>query len=552
MMLTRVSISTFLLGFVAMIGWSIRPISAAPRTPMTIDVTVNYDGPIEDGLTNDGECTLREAIHSTNIDQPIGGCVATSIVPPVDTISFRFLLNQTITLDHQDGTEHADRTGDLDILGDVRLTMTDCSRSPVITTAIGFNDRHFEIDNGADVEFGCLQITGGNASDDGGALYVNAGGSADLRGTRFVGNRTTAQGGAIFVESGASLIARTHGSGTLDQWAVRIADNSATSGGGIYSESAITLTSPAIYGNVATISGGGIYADNTTVTIDNPYLVDNTAVQGGAIYSEMSEILIDSAEFIDCDTQFRLIHCRALNGNSATDRDGGGAIYADGGNLNIQHVTFISNTVNSGTGIDQGSAIWAQGSQIILHNALVANNNGTAVHIQDATTLASVQVTYSGNSLPLGTTLSQSADNVITFEGNIIWGNGSDGYTGFATLFQDCNTVQALSSVWDVPQNSAEAPLFVDAANGDFHLQDSSPAIDRCGKGTAVDLDGNARPSGALHDRGAFESQAAVPTVVKIDGISATASHPLLIYLFALLALGTISTGSVVMRRRYP
>lgn len=50
-------------------------------------------------------------------------------------------------------------------------------------------------------------------------------------------------------------------------------------------------------------------------------------------------------------------------------------------------------------------------------------------------------------------------------------------------------------------------PGFVDPANGDFHLQNNSPVIDRGSADKAPDTDfsGIPRPKGAGHDIGAFE-----------------------------------------------
>ncbi|HEY5090237.1 MAG TPA: choice-of-anchor Q domain-containing protein [Polyangia bacterium] len=50
------------------------------------------------------------------------------------------------------------------------------------------------------------------------------------------------------------------------------------------------------------------------------------------------------------------------------------------------------------------------------------------------------------------------------------------------------------------------APLFANAAGGDFHLTPQSPAVDH-GKTTAAptDVDGNPRPQGAAFDIGAYE-----------------------------------------------
>jgi hypothetical protein len=55
-------------------------------------------------------------------------------------------------------------------------------------------------------------------------------------------------------------------------------------------------------------------------------------------------------------------------------------------------------------------------------------------------------------------------------------------------------------------------PLFVDAENGDYHLQSGSPCIDvgdnsLVPAGTSTDLDGNPRIQNGTVDMGAYEFQ---------------------------------------------
>ncbi len=96
----------------------------------------------------------------------------------------------------------------------------------------------------------------------------------------------------------------------------------------------------------------------------------------------------------------------------------------------------------------------------------------------------------------------RSFDNVLF--NNVIWSNdgGEIGYTSSATA----GAQAALTN------NLTADPLFVDAANADFHLTSTtsvtSPAIDAgiATNAPSVDFDGIARPQGAGYDIGAFEA----------------------------------------------
>src|SRR5690606_34245786 len=63
-------------------------------------------------------------------------------------------------------------------------------------------------------------------------------------------------------------------------------------------------------------------------------------------------------------------------------------------------------------------------------------------------------------------------------------------------------------------------PLFVNAAGGDYHLQDCSPAINSgsnaAASGLATDLDGEARIKGGNVDMGALENDGLLPVQLSI------------------------------------
>ncbi|GAI49359.1 unnamed protein product, partial [marine sediment metagenome] len=84
---------------------------------------------------------------------------------------------------------------------------------------------------------------------------------------------------------------------------------------------------------------------------------------------------------------------------------------------------------------------------------------------------------------------------------------------------------------WPGEGNIDADPLFVDAANADYHLQASSPCIDT-GDNTAIppsvvdDLDGNPRIINGIVDMGAYEGgMAPTANVYYVDAVSGDNSN---------------------------
>ena len=85
-------------------------------------------------------------------------------------------------------------------------------------------------------------------------------------------------------------------------------------------------------------------------------------------------------------------------------------------------------------------------------------------------------------------------------------------------------------------------PIFVDAANGDYHLQESSLCIG-AGDSTYIsstDIEGNPRPNpaGSITDMGAYEHENATPTDLAPPTISSISSSS---------ASGTYGIGDTVI-----
>ncbi len=152
-------------------------------------------------------------------------------------------------------------------------------------------------------------------------------------------------------------------------------------------------------------------------------------------------------------------------------------------NIYVVNNTFYSN----------GDSTWGGG--VLIENPeaddVVIRNN-----ICSQNGIAQVQVEASGNNL--------------TIDHNLI-----DGYRGYATETYGTDYVEG-------------DPLFISTSGADFHLQQSSPAIDK-GSPTdapADDYDGSLRPYGAGYDIGAYEYGSVTATTTIVSTITTTTNGP--------------------------
>ena len=251
-------------------------------------------------------------------------------------------------------------------------------------------------------------------------------------------------------------------------------------GGAIFSVSGnLTLTDVTFSINSTPNCGGGLMSALDTLMLTRVIFFRNSALgeygSGGGLCAFESQVTIQDTEFID---------------NSA-NYAGGGMGMMSGGSATLTNVVFSDNSVLDEYGSGGGMINWGNAT---LTNVTLNGNSaafGPAIYVSDVPGSTVVQ-----NSILWG--------NTGTTEGAEIWGSDE----GAAVSYSD------VQGGWTGTGNIDADPLFVDALNGDLHLQAGSPAMDNGDQtllpaGITTDLDGNARVVGANVDMGAYEFQGA-------------------------------------------
>lgn len=279
-------------------------------------------------------------------------------------------------------------------------------------------------------------------------------------------------------------------------------DNTAWYGGGKNSGTAVGCV---FSNNYATYNGGGMQGGSAS---DCTFVANNAGWSGGGSYETTA---------IDC-----LFQENVTVGSGGTSKNGGGmfrgratdcvfigntapsyggGFYTDLAGVSIESCTFTSNSAVGGGGA-------AVKSDTILNNCVFDHNTATG-----------------------GGGLHRGNANNCTFTENAATGNAGGGmYYGTANNCISWNNT-ALSNVnfsIHTTTNSCwtEDPLFVDAANGDFHLLENSLCIDGGSNALASaltrDRDGNDRIQNGTVDYGAYEF---VPPILTTNTLNVLSTY---------------------------
>jgi hypothetical protein len=126
--------------------------------------------------------------------------------------------------------------------------------------------------------------------------------------------------------------------------------------------------------------------------------------------------------------------------------------------------------------LDAGSAVKVNGATLDITGALIIDNE-SGILASDGASVTLTNSTVASNAGPVVEALSTAS---VIISNSIIWDNATGLVEDGGTITATYSCVQDM--VWPGTGNISSDPLFVDAANGDYHLTALSPCI-----GTASD-----------------------------------------------------------------
>ncbi len=199
----------------------------------------------------------------------------------------------------------------------------------------------------------------GNAADQGGAVWVAAGGDFGARSTGLLSNVATGDGGALYTVGAAALACSL----------CVVAQNQAADGGGLFVDGAVAFSTAdgELRDNVAAGDGGGAYVANTTWAAAGTDLLANRAARGGGLASSSATVNLAAS---------------VLDANTATGA--GGGAWVDGGGWSVSGITAQDQLADRGGAfaVEGGASLTVVGGSFLGH---LGTTGGSVLDLVDGT-----------------------------------------------------------------------------------------------------------------------------------------------------------------------
>lgn len=267
-------------------------------------------------------------------------------------------------------------------------------------------------------------------------------------------NRASNQGGGVCL--GNSYI-------TLEMSNGEISYNTATTGGGVYSNQGdVKLDGGLIHHNAVTGAGGGALIHGGTATITGGQMYSNSALNGGGMYIRTNAVVTMTGGIIGGDDDSYANYTHATDSNEPTKIGEGGGIYLynaatftmNGGSIKYNH----SGKHGGGIYCNSAVAVMNDGS-VIDHNVADSNGGGIYARIEHNTANISrvCTVTYNGGSVSYNSSTSNGGGiyvengTVDFYGGNIEWNTTKYG----GGLYTNNNAIANLKDDVSISHNTA-------------------------------------------------------------------------------------------------
>lgn len=334
------------------------------------------------------------------------GCDFSSIQAAI--LDSRVMNNDILefTVNKETYTERITLTKSLTFIGQTTtINAQDGGTAVTINGSPTVQMQNFIIQNGSSTEGAGIRLNGGNLT---------------LLNVTLSGNDATNQGGALYVASGSSI--------TLNDVTMNL-NTAVNVGGAIYNNGSLTATNLTVTDSTAT-NGAGLYNNNTALINDGTFQRNTAAQSGGAVFNAVGgDLTLEISGVSNNDAtngagvantgSLELIDTNIGSGNEATG--------AGGGLHNSGQATLTRSTIVQNTGVTAGG-IYNTGTLNATNSTLSRNtsDNGAGLYNQDGTTtLNNVTIHLSiglslyanGGTVTLGNTILSSAVSYETCGG---------------------------------------------------------------------------------------------------------------------------------------